>query len=218
MASVSTLALWGCNQKSIENSIAEINKITEPTNTEVNEMIFNNVAQMKAATLAEGVVTSTVGYTSFNDGGQATYAVKTLVEFGSTPNELSDITLANGNVAVLMINGDAWNLKQFGAIGDDLADDTLSLQAMADKGGRMYMPRGVYRTSAQITFERFGYVYGESAGVGLGGGSWNSLLTEAEQGATIIHPDVSGFTGGAVFNFEYLASTSSCSSLSTFTP
>lgn len=194
-------ALLGCGKKE-QIGIELITENNEPTQEIGNIMIFNSVAKLKLAKLTSGQVVSTIGYTSLNDEGQGSYMIQTPAEFVDTPNELSDVTIANGNIAVLLKSGDAWNLKQFGAIGDDVADDALSLQAFADKGGRLYMPRGVYRTSTQINFTRFGHLYGESSGVGLGGGAWASLLIEAEQGASIIHPIVSGFTGDKVFNFE----------------
>ena len=194
-------ALLGCGKKE-QIGIELITKDNEPTQEIGNIMIFNSVAKLKLAKLTSGQVVSTIGYTSLNDEGQGNYVIQTPAEFVDTPNELSDMTIANGNIAVLLKSGDAWNLKQFGAIGDDVADDALSLQAFADKGGRLYMPRGVYRTSTQINFTRFGHLYGESSGVGLGGGAWGSLLIEAEQGASIIHPIVGGFVGDKVFNFE----------------
>jgi hypothetical protein len=161
-------------------------------------MIFNNVAQMKSATLASGVVTSTVGYTTFNDGGQANYAVKTLAEFGSTPNELSDITLANGNIAVLMIS-EVVNARSFGATGDSLTDDTEALRAWAAVGGRLYLPRGVYRVTGQIVFPENSNVFGESAGAGTGG-SPKTELEQAASGTTMVRVK-SDFSGESVFKF-----------------
>jgi hypothetical protein len=60
-----------------------------------------------------------------------------------------------------MINGAVLNVKDFGAIGDGVADDTLAIQTaidvfklpagnpttVADTGGGIYFPRGIYKVS-----------------------------------------------------------------------
>jgi len=62
--------------------------------------IFETKADLVAASLTAGQLTSTKGYTTAGDGGGATYLIKTAVDFGGTPDETIDHTLANGNVAV----------------------------------------------------------------------------------------------------------------------
>jgi hypothetical protein len=61
-----------------------------------------------------------------------------------------DVTFANGLVGALQIIG-AGNAKQFGAIGDDIADDTASLISWLSRGSSHYLPAGIYRTSGTVT-------------------------------------------------------------------
>jgi len=64
--------------------------------------IFETKADLVAASLTAGQLTSTKGYTAPGDGGGATYLIKTAVDYAGTPDEANDLTLANGNVAELI--------------------------------------------------------------------------------------------------------------------
>jgi len=61
--------------------------------------IFTNKAALVAATLTAGQLVETKGYTTAGDGGGARYLIQTAAEFGGTPDEKNDLTLANGSVA-----------------------------------------------------------------------------------------------------------------------
>ena len=84
------------------------------TDLDTKVKVFDTVTLMKAASLSSGDLVTTKGYHEAGDGGQARYLVQTAIEFGSTPDEYGSHTLANGNVAVLQVEG-AVNVKQFGA-------------------------------------------------------------------------------------------------------
>lgn len=99
--------------------------------------IYDTVADLKTQSIVAGFSADTRGYTTAGDGGGAIYLIQTAAEFGGTPDGHGDHTLANGNVAVLQFTGEI-NVKQYGAAGDGVTDDTLSLNA-ADATGLRYV-------------------------------------------------------------------------------
>ena len=116
--------------------------------------IFNTKADLVAASLTAGQLTSTKGYTTAGDGGGATYLIKTAVDYAGTPDEYGDHTLAGGTIAVLQTEGSV-NVKLFGATGDNTTDDTLAIQAAIAKCRAtnqmlLHCPRGFYRISATL--------------------------------------------------------------------
>ena len=76
-------------------------------------VLVETVAHMKTLPIPSGQLVETKGYHSVGDGGQAKYLIQTSAEFGGTPDEYGNHTLANGNVAVLQAEG-AVNVRQFG--------------------------------------------------------------------------------------------------------
>lgn len=46
---------------------------------------------------------------------------------------------------------DSINVKDFGAVGDGVADDTAAFQSAANAGGTVYVPKGTYRIVGQVT-------------------------------------------------------------------
>jgi Pectate lyase superfamily protein len=86
--------------------------------------------------------------------------------FAQRPNNLAHDDVGSqyvfeqtGNIhhwtgATWQVLADRVNIKDYGAIGDGIIDDTASLQsaAQAASGGRLlYIPMGIYATSSQIT-------------------------------------------------------------------
>jgi len=118
--------------------------------------VFNSVSDLQAASLTAGQLTQTKRYYAGQDGGGATYLIKTAVDYAGTPDGYGDHSLANGNVAVLQTEGRV-DVKQFGATGDGVTDDTAALQAAIDlisktddKVYKLIFPYGVYKTSSVI--------------------------------------------------------------------
>ena len=42
------------------------------------------------------------------------------------------------------------NVKDFGAVGDNVADDTIAIQAALDSGGNIWFPDGIYRITGTL--------------------------------------------------------------------
>lgn len=97
---------------------------------------FDNVADMKQATnLIDGSYAKTLGYYSINDGGEATYKITDTESETEYQEELE-----NGLYATLIINDVAVNVKQFGAKGDGITDDTIPIQNVINNCNNIYIP------------------------------------------------------------------------------
>ena len=108
-------------------------------------MIFESVAQLKLATLTAGQLVSTKGYYASGDGGAADY----IVAATQAVDGYGDHALVGGTVALLQYSGSA-NVKQFGAKGDGVTDDTLVLVVMLTVGGSVFFPSGTYLTDTVV--------------------------------------------------------------------
>ena len=96
---------------------------------------------------------------------------------------------------------DVVNVKDFGAVGDGVADDTAAIASaiasIADIGGIVYFPQGIYTTTSGITIGN-----GTDASVsstahritlrGAGGGTGTEITNVKFEGSTVIR-----YTGGA---------------------
>ena len=109
-----------------------------------NIIIFANVAEMKASNKVKvGYTLKTLGYYSPNDGGGAEYVVVDNIGDGEI-DDGSIIALQKGLYAKLLIS-DYVNVKQFGAYGDGVHDDTEAIQKVLDKENcNAYLPTGIY--------------------------------------------------------------------------
>lgn len=89
---------------------------------------YNSVDEMrKSETALVGRPCVTLGYYEPNDGGGAVFIIRQKKE-SDVDDGGSVIFLNNGNVAELITKGTV-NVKQFGAKGDELTDDTKSIDA-----------------------------------------------------------------------------------------
>ncbi|NIA04178.1 MAG: hypothetical protein GWP09_02400 [Nitrospiraceae bacterium] len=60
------------------------------------------------------------------------------------------------------------NVKDFGAIGDGIADDTAAIQKAIDIGKRIYIPKGVYIISSNLTVNNDNVI--------IEGEGWNTII------------------------------------------
>ena len=72
----------------------------------------------------------------------------------------SSVTATGSTTARTLANrfADVVNVKDFGAVGDGVADDTAAFNNAASSGTTVYIPKGSYLISSQITISAFWYL------------------------------------------------------------
>lgn len=108
--------------------------------------------------------------------------------------------------------GDIVSVKDFGAVGDGVADDTdainKAIAVMPTTGGTVLFPRGVYRTTSTIVMERAGLSFnGAGASLRVGYSNAGGVLDVGvgkHEGATRI---VADFTSGPVIRVQNAGQT-----------
>lgn len=118
---------------------------------------FNTVSDMKNATnIINGSFVETYGFYSLNDGGNALYKIRNITNEDVVDNiTLIPISTNENLIAELIFNKEI-NIKQFGAKGDGVTDDTNSIQTALNKvpnNSAIYFPYGTYLTTAPLVFK-----------------------------------------------------------------
>lgn len=120
-----------------EDIDVEIAQLTQDIG-DLNSQTHDTVADMKSDTnLKTGMYVRTGGYYAVNDGGGALYRINNTV-----PNSYYE-SLQNGLYAQL-VNDSVVSVKQFGATGDGVTDDTAKIQAAVDNAKNIFFPAGEY--------------------------------------------------------------------------
>ena len=126
----------------VDGDHVDINGNTLTSELNKKPYYYNNVANMKADTkLKAGDMAITLGYYEVNDGGRAEYNIiedNTLVDDGGSIHDLN-----NGLKAKLIIDNFV-NVKQMGAKGDGITDDTAKIQLALNICKNVYIPTGTY--------------------------------------------------------------------------
>lgn len=157
---------------------------------------YDTVASMKAdTTIKEGQYIKTKGYYISNDGGEGEYIITSIQNANEHQEEL------NNNLYATLIN-DVVNVKQFGAKGDGITDDTTSFQNAINyayhltspslyNSYKISIPKGKYLITSELTF----------TSSTLSGSEHSNIVVEGEgQGSSVI---ISNFlSNGSVFNLD----------------
>lgn len=129
--------------------------------------VYNNVAEMKQSTrLKVGMAAKTLGYYSANDGGGAYYVIREKAD-SDVDNGGSVHELASGLVAELIIENGTVNVKDFGAKGDGVTDDTVAIQTAINYARKIecavMIPDGSYVITDTLEMSNRQTVGGNSA-------------------------------------------------------
>lgn len=111
--------------------------------------IFDNVAQLKLARLGTGQLVKTKGYYTANDGGGAEYLIVATGTGTDDGGSYLDLALNQAE----LVDRDNVNVKQFGAKGDGVTDDTLAIQSAITSSPKVFVPvsSGNYVVSSGIS-------------------------------------------------------------------
>ena len=158
--------------------------------------IYNTLDELKNDTkIADNMLVVTKGYYSINDGGGAFYSIRAK-EQSDTPNNATIIQLQNNLVAELIL--DKVNVKQFGAKGDGVTDDTNAIQyafdylrthPRAEKDySELYFPDGKYLVTDTIAYDngRYSKIYGKCNIIG----NFNKPIIEINNSMWIYIDDI----------------------------
>lgn len=140
--------------KNYDNDIKDLNDNIETLNKNVFDLqkniekkvyFFNTVADMKSANLKVGDCVKTLGFYEKNDGGKSDYII-----LNEEPATGYYITI-NDKYALLL--NEKINVKQTGARGNGVEDDTIAIQNALNNSNDVYIPAGTYITTNTLTLK-----------------------------------------------------------------
>lgn len=130
------------------------NSISTPSEpSKDNYISVKNIDELKKANAKIGDKYQTLGYYKENDGGTGKYNIIEKNENIKIDNGLY-VELNNGLIAKLEIVNETVNVKQFGAKGDALNDDTQYLRIAFNCGiANIELPKGEYKITDKIALD-----------------------------------------------------------------
>ena len=136
---------------------------------------FDNVEDMKQGTnLINGSYAKTLGFYQKNDGGGATYKIRTITNEDIIDNCFI-ININRDNLIAELIY-DTINVKQIGAYGNNVNDDTSILQkAFLKEQCKIYFPSGTYLINNNLILQNQVEVTGDGDSSII---KWNSEVNE----------------------------------------
>ncbi len=110
------------------------------------DYLYSTVSELLNADVTAGMTVYTEGYYAEGDGGASEY----LISANAVSGALDNIQLNNGLFAALQIK-DSLNVRQLGAVGDGVADDTAKLsKALNTKVSQISFSEGTYLCTQHI--------------------------------------------------------------------
>ncbi len=112
---------------------------------------FNTVAEMKNSTnIIEGSRVKTFGFYNFDDNGGAYYLIRKITN-EDTVDEKTIIALNDNTLIAELFIENQMSPKQFGAKGDGITDDTISINTCINKCNKILFDTAVYLINAVYT-------------------------------------------------------------------
>jgi hypothetical protein len=128
------------------------NTLAQQLKSRLNRVV-DNITGLKALDKTKYTRAFVTGYYAKGDGGGGAYYLDA-DDTTSADNGGSIIVATDGGRWKFVINNE-WSVKQFGAKGDGVSDDTAFIQAAINalplKGGTVRIPGGTYKLNTQIT-------------------------------------------------------------------
>ena len=127
--------------------------------------VVDNVAGLATAAVADGQQVVTLGYTAIGDSGGNRYV------YHATGRPATDggfyIDGPGADDYFEAVDKTVASVKQFGAVGDGVADDSTAIQAALDAaesaGGKVVLPAGLYLATCSVETDNGVWIEGYGA-------------------------------------------------------
>ena len=156
---------------------------------------YDTVADMKSATnLINGSYAKTMGFYTKNDGGSATYFIRTVTN-EDDPDDMFIIPLQDVSLVAVLVEDLKYNVLQYGIKADKTIDQSEKVQYMYDKTKSLYFPAGEYKFSVKID-TRNSHIKGdgiETTRIYAPDNSTSPIDIDVPEGVNLVHSTFEGF-------------------------